>query len=173
MRFTIATAAILAQSVPATTTSEIDSPTLERVFGEETLSLVSDIQGTATLIGTQRSNKFLNLVKAKKETSGGYLKNTQNSNSKSPKDFQECDPESDEPDVGVLSCGAGRYCVESDESKIGGFCVSSPDELDRALQGGDTLLDGVYTVFCPDDSLYGDQCNCTNYDPEAYTLDVM
>ena len=172
MRFTIATAAILAQSVPAMTSEMGSATNLERAFADDIQDLVLT---TAATIGSQRKNKFLNLVKAKKEISGGYLKNSKNSDNKnkSPEDFQLCDPESDEPDVGVLSCGVGSYCVESDESKIGGFCVSSPDELDRALQGGDTLLDGIYTVFCPEDALYGEQCNCTNYDPAAYTLDVM
>jgi hypothetical protein len=165
MRFAIA-AAILAHSVPAT--SEMSEKNIQRIFPEEKQDIVSTIQGKAMKLASQRS-KFLNLVKAKKEASRGYLKNTPNSE----ENFQQCDPEAEDADVGVLSCGVGRYCVESGDSKMGGYCVSTPDELDRSLQGAATLLNNVYASFCSDGSEFSAQCNCTNYDPTAYTLDVM
>jgi len=182
MRFTIA-AAILAQSLPATTSTSSNSD--HHVFlgavGGGDSSPVSQtssslFSGTATVLakaksGKGRSSKILEVLRQKKEQSGGYLQNI--AHRQDAKDtYQECDPESDELDVGVLSCGAGRYCVESDDSNLGGFCVSSPDELDRGLQAGPTLFENLYVNFCADGSPYADGCNCTGADPDSYTLNV-
>ena len=40
-----------------------------------------------------------------------------------------CNPFSDAPDVGVLSCGPGYECVPQESSTLGGICVSSSREL--------------------------------------------
>ena len=34
----------------------------------------------------------------------------------------ECNPQSDNPDTGILSCGIGSYCMESGDSALGGKC---------------------------------------------------
>ena len=36
--------------------------------------------------------------------------------------MKECIPTSEDPDVGILSCGEGQFCQESVESKLGGVC---------------------------------------------------
>jgi hypothetical protein len=53
------------------------------------------------------------------------LRSRKNKNTK-PQHQTECNPSlQDEtaPDVGVLECGIGEYCMESDQSSSGGFCV--------------------------------------------------
>jgi hypothetical protein len=48
---------------------------------------------------------------------------------------QECDPSSSSPDLGILSCGHNRYCVESSRSDLGGVCVPQEKVADtRILQ---------------------------------------
>jgi hypothetical protein len=36
-----------------------------------------------------------------------------------------CKPTSSNPDVGILSCGMGKYCSESADYDLGGVCVDS------------------------------------------------
>jgi hypothetical protein len=69
----------------------------------------------------------------------------------------ECDSVSDsDVDIGVLACGLGYYCQESEDSKLGGICVASatPMALDRNLQAG------AFQAYCDSSFL----CNCDNYD---------
>ncbi|KAL3910053.1 MAG: hypothetical protein SGILL_007843 [Bacillariaceae sp.] len=158
MRFAIA-AAILAHSLPATSeesTSQVAAGVSD-TFVKEVMKTVEEAP----------RGKFLGVIQEKKKLAGGWQTKAEK------KVFQECDPESDDADTGVLSCGAGTFCAESDESTKGGFCVSSPDELDRNLQETVTLFDGLYSVFCSEDAYYASDCNCTGADPEAYTLDVV
>ena len=178
MRFAIA-AAVMAQTLPVTT-FELTTSTLGKIVqhdedpassssssGPEQLTTKKIFQ--QKISESKRREKFLSILKEQKKQNGGYLKNVQ---ADIEKVFPECDPESEDADVGVLSCGFGKYCVGSDESIKGGFCVSSPDELDRGLQG-ESVFDNIYRVFCVDgSSAYADDCNCTSADPEAYRLDV-
>lgn len=81
--------------------------------------------------------------------------------------YQECDLEASDADIGVLSCGIGLYCVGSEKSKTGGFCVSIPDEVDRNLQeGDDSMFDSLRNEFCETD-----YCGC-EVDPDSYLLYV-
>ena len=43
----------------------------------------------------------------------------------SEKDVVPCDPTSSDPDIGILSCGMGKYCSESADYDVGGVCVDS------------------------------------------------
>jgi hypothetical protein len=168
MRFTIA-AALLAHSLPATSedssTSTVASPDFSKKLEKQIYKTVYD-----GLDGESRGT-FISLLKEKKAQSASFrLKNAEQ---KQKEELLECDPESDEVDVGVLSCGVGRYCVESDESKKGGYCVSNLDEMDRGLQDDPaSLFVSLSSLFCNTDAYYYDVCNCTNADPEAYTLEV-
>jgi hypothetical protein len=82
--------------------------------------------------------------------------------STSSSNLQQCDPQpttsTNEPDVGLLSCGLGQYCAVSSDSPMGGFCVSSYDdemmimttaETTRDLQNDDvnSILNGIID-FC-------------------------
>ncbi|KAL3905301.1 MAG: hypothetical protein SGILL_009733, partial [Bacillariaceae sp.] len=167
MRFAIA-AAILAQGLPATSSessSKAVSPA-SRASNSFTKQVLEIVEGLG--LETAPRGKFLGLLQEKKKQSGGFIKN-----SEQPK-LQECDPESEEEaDTGVLSCGDGTFCAESGDSAKGGFCVTSPDELDRSLQATVSLFDGLYSVFCEPSASYVDDCNCTNADPVAYTLEVV
>jgi hypothetical protein len=114
--------------------------------------------------------------------------------------LQECDPQEEQDwgagagaDVGVLSCGPGRYCLETHlaATALGGICVpdsiSSSSSSSRQLQPGDgtlpnmtappsvptNVLERVY------DACYGSMnftqlypeftCECSGVDLELYT----
>jgi hypothetical protein len=47
-------------------------------------------------------------------------------------DLVVCDPSSTDPDVGVLSCGSGKMCKRSQDSVLGGMCVSKKASVDRS-----------------------------------------
>lgn len=61
------------------------------------------------------------MINANKFKAGGMLKNK--SRRASQEDKKECDPKSDDPDIGILSCGLDKRCVESNGSLLGGQCM--------------------------------------------------
>jgi hypothetical protein len=69
---------------------------------------------------------------------------------KNSKEKVECDPHLESPnpeelllDVGILSCGAGMYCEESEKSPLGGFCNMENSML--ALQSSSSSSSKVRT----------------------------
>ena len=93
MRFAIA-AAILAHSLPATS-EESTTPVaagLSDIFAQEVIQTVENAQNTAP------RGKLLGVIQEKKKLAGGYQKNAEK------KVFQECDPEAEDADSGVLFC---------------------------------------------------------------------
>jgi hypothetical protein len=159
MHFAIA-AALLAQSLPAASESEVPSPKFSNKLEKRIFDTAEESQG-------EHRGRFLSILKEKR--SQFHFKNFR----EELDELQECDPGIGEADVGVLSCGIGSYCLESDESMTGGFCAVSIDEEDRVLQGQQlNLFDGLYRVFCDPAGSYSADCNCTAIDSEAYTLEV-
>jgi len=57
--------------------------------------------------------------------------------------IMECDPSSDDPDVGVLACGSGYVCVEDEGSILGGYCMNTSRDLEEM-----PILDEVPTFYC-------------------------
>lgn len=188
MRLALATA-FLAQSLPAAssvekdTASNSDTAILERHHvadlrrallgrGESTSSNNSRDKVNSDNASTKE--RFITSLKERLQLK--VLKNTV------IEGLEECDPESTEkePDTGVLSCGAGKYCVESSFSSKGGACVSSPDDLDaglqmaavRNLQSGDDFWNNVNTLFCDPASEVAPNCECSNADADADLLEV-
>ncbi|KAL3910736.1 MAG: hypothetical protein SGARI_001976 [Bacillariaceae sp.] len=76
----------------------------------------------------------------------------------------ECNPQDEDADTGLLSCGAGRYCVESGASSLGGYCGSI--EMSRNLQSNDTLIDNLFDICYGDTPYVG--CTCEGVDVAAY-----
>jgi hypothetical protein len=132
-------------------------------------------------VAVGRKHQLVNLV-AKEET------------------LQECDPYKGSTydstaDVGILSCGQGRYCLESSlvstaeapiESSLGGVCVDMPAEstvglLDsmmlstdrqgsRNLQANDTtIIDDMYEICYGNFTSPGVSCDCQGVDVAGYT----
>jgi hypothetical protein len=112
--------------------------------------------------------------------------------------IQECDPYSatmNNADVGILSCGQGRYCLESSmvssaknlaEFSFQGVCISMPDEstvelLDsmmlspneqgsRMLQSnGTSVIDDMYDICYGNMSDAYVDCDCEGVDVATYT----
>ncbi|KAG7362701.1 hypothetical protein IV203_026061 [Nitzschia inconspicua] len=81
----------------------------------------------------------------------------------------ECNPSlKDDADVGVLSCGVGRYCAESADSMMGGFCLTD-DKFGgsrRGLQGNTIISELQYA--CDYGYLINYDCTC-NLDADAYS----
>lgn len=53
--------------------------------------------------------------------------------------IKDCDPSSDDPDVGVLSCGQGHFCLAKEDSVLGGICETKENLLNlvhKYRQGG-------------------------------------
>ena len=87
---------------------------------------------------------------------------------------KECNPTSTDPDIGVLSCGQGRYCQESVQHGLGGVCAGKETaEVHRDLQagsGGEFLQS-----FCnPLSDIYGVyDCDCSEFDVATGQGDIQ
>jgi len=74
-----------------------------------------------------RSSKFANVF----EDGGVHTTTLLNKpdptiiNSSMTKKKKDCNPSSDDPDVGFLSCDTGYECIQDEASVLGGFCTSS------------------------------------------------
>jgi hypothetical protein len=92
----------------------------------------------------------------------------QNDKSNTNKRDVECDPylSEEHADVGILSCGAGKYCMESTDSSMGGLCVDNV-ATDRTLQvvGNKTVFELAYDL-CYTTKLSHYSCEC-NMDLDA------
>lgn len=59
----------------------------------------------------------------------------------------ECNPRADtQPDVGILSCGADSYCVESKDSALGGVCSYLTKQ--RGLDQNQSLGFAIFAYIC-------------------------
>lgn len=95
-----------------------------------------------------------------------------------------CDPTSNEADVGILSCGFGYYCAESQESPHGGVCTElefdSTTGRTISRSGNRWLADetdvGYYLpLVCNEPGFaekYNWDCDCSNFDLVTSTGDV-
>ena len=115
MKFTIAAGILVAQSLPV-------------VSDDGAAPLAADV------LGSNHHHKNDLVVVAPQEIPShglllpklhGFLKNHQKGHiASSSRTETNCDPSSDAPDVGVLSCGLGYECVPHEASTLGGICVS-------------------------------------------------
>ncbi|KAL3907591.1 MAG: hypothetical protein SGILL_008811, partial [Bacillariaceae sp.] len=78
-------------------------------------------------------------------------------------------------DVGILSCGPGRYCAESTDSSMGGICTlmkrdesgsGNEEQSNRFLQD-ETIIDDLQYA-CDYAYLIGYDCLC-DLDPSTYS----
>lgn len=89
----------------------------------------------------------------------------------------ECDPSSNDADIGILSCGNDEFCLQDSSATLGGICVkstltsteTSTEETIRHLSEGDTSRRGY--IYCDARSpFYGMlDCDCDNFDLETNT----
>lgn len=69
----------------------------------------------------------------------------------------ECNPRSNNPDVGIFSCGTGNHCIQDDDSGLGGFCVAYEQAQKHAMMHR-SLQDGG---LCTDPYL---ECDCDGFE---------
>jgi hypothetical protein len=87
--------------------------------------------------------------------------------------FEECDPTTTSPeggpDIGVLSCGHGKYCMESTKSSLGGYCAAAVEDEEQSHQsqqrllqvvGNRTVIELVYQL-CYTDTFSYYTCDCS------------
>jgi hypothetical protein len=173
MRFATAVA-ILANTLPAASVTENANIILARAERRERIAaLVQEPpSGRGALVNKLRSAKKSPLLGKKRRSNQGILKNEI-----VEEEVVKCNPSSS-ADVGVLSCGVGHYCMESDDSELGGFCHAVPMDMDRQLQGvaNDTEnLDWTATDLCNSSSPYFGlyDCDCENFDISTETGTVV
>jgi hypothetical protein len=119
MRFATATALLLTQVLPTVTQEAPENSLLANAGASAGPSqLVHDFEQVV-------ARKFHNARK---------LKNNSH--------IKPCDPQSNDLDVGILSCGMGRYCVESNESPLGGNCMPSLKKKAPTLKASGGFLGG-------------------------------
>lgn len=137
MRFVIA-AGILAHTLPAASEKENNALSLQAERREKIEALLMEDTQSRVQNDDARTAKKLMVGPSfgvKAALREGLLRNKG--------ELVECDPKAPDADVGILSavCGEGEYCVERENSALGGVCVSVSVEMDRALE------DEYYTYF--------------------------
>ena len=155
MKFVLA-AGILAQTLPQL--DAVDSKGLHS-NGHQRLRRISPVSGNSILRQEVSSKRLENIVFQKdwftQRRKKNVLKNAESS-------FDECVPNADDADIGILGCSMGEHCVESAASNLGGVCVAD-DSSSRHLQT--TLPPDV----CDPNAELPYTCNCTQFNVTTNT----
>jgi hypothetical protein len=174
MNFAIATT-ILVQTIPSTSSAKPDNVLLPKRAGmlmkHNGRSMIAPIERPLLQVknyhDTAEEHMPVFIDRSSVQVSGrGVLKNTKHPSSRVNKKA-ECDPFSEELDVGVLSsCGMDKHCKESTDSLLGGLC----EEVE--VSAFSSILDGEdeswSTYYC--DTL---NCDCDLLDRETVTGKVV
>ena len=174
MRWTIAAAALLPQVLPASPTefstgdqrNEIHDANDAIDYKNKNMNKNFDFHdspsGRATLVGLQQQALKLPIAMAERSDmhSDGILRNSifnQDWDHDDDDLIKECDPLSDDADIGILSCGEGRYCQANEDFKLGGICSATAVSRDLSIQGvqsSDFTCTGTTSTS---------QCDCSNF----------
>jgi hypothetical protein len=166
MRLTVA-AAILAETLPTVWSSSSNLHGFSDVITADSPKNGEEVHIQDFL--AKKRNNMVRLDGAQRAT-GEKIKtmNLRRLSNSGGSDLQECNPSAKGADVGILSCGTGRYCAESEESSIGGYCATV--EMSRNLQANSTLISDLYNI-CYGQDKYS-HCTCSGVDVAAYTGSV-
>ena len=159
MRWTIAATSILAQVLPAST-RETSIAANQQIIGRDNVQLRASLSRpleNTNLHAHQmkRMNRLSKLVE-KPQTSGGDATGSllQNKVSAQQLALKECDPTSEDADVGILSCDPGQYCKSHSDSSLGGVCAAVARKM--ASKG-------------PCSANYPYKCDCSNVNSVTYS----
>lgn len=158
MRWSIAATTVLAQVLPASTReSTISADQLSHI--QDHVQLKSSFPRTVgkthplahRVKRMKRLSTFTDYAQVD-EAKNGALRNKK----VAPQDMmmKECDPKSDNVDVGILSCGPGRYCQSDADSSLGGVCAA----MARGMASSG-----------PCSSSYPYKCDCSNVNNKTYS----
>ena len=166
MRLTSAAAVLLSTSIPASMT-------------EVTMaSQLTDVSNHANFQGKTSQNdvpafaaKRLNIRAATQELSMMILAQTRAVTEDgvlyNEKSFQEnedrtkeCDPSSEDPDIGILSCGENQHCMATKHSNLGGFCATAADSRELAISSKLPAI--LHSLPCVS-SVLPYTCDCSNF----------
>ena len=146
-------------------------PDLELISGH---SVVSDVPfDKKKSLHTARPHSSELLLLNQKSSWEGVLRNSKKEKPEYQVEgnlntVQLCDPELDEADVGLLSCGFNYYCAESVDSYLGGECVEAVNgsyQQPRLLQdGGNNGLSSLGPEVCDPSSPDFSKCDCAMFD---------
>jgi hypothetical protein len=164
MRFAIATSAILVPSFLAVVDSTASASTTDVKLSEvELLTLQQNAEKRRQTKSVTGQQVLLSSSLDAQQRSSGLLTNI------NKQTLKECSPSSSgqsHADVGVLSCGLGRYCLESSDSSTGGYCVSNKSQMPgrrRQQVVGRMSIIELADLFCnrPEETGLTVDCNCT------------
>lgn len=160
MRFDIA-AGILALTLPATseTTNSVaqQRKKLQALLREP--SNAGQVTKKKQVFRKQSGSALFSFMGNKRRLEGSLTNSELNSG-------VECDPKTF-ADVGILSCGNGEYCMESENSALGGVCVDTNVQKHRGLQTNswEAYCNGTAAA----DNDYISECDCEQFDQNIET----
>lgn len=188
MKFSVATSAILAtrsmvtaDTMPLAAVKDAKQPlsgtglwTLQQQQLDRRLQSRTLFSGKQVLSPLSRQQLQSQQWEAAGGDGRGLLKNTTIGNKKF---LRECIPQQTTnavADVGLLSCGLGQYCLESSDSSMGGYCVSSssrttptqlPGRRRQQVVGRLSIIE-LADLWCnrPQETGLTVDCNCTGLD---------
>jgi hypothetical protein len=161
MKFALA-AAVLAETLPSVLSSTSSNHEFSKVImaaepvGEAKLqSFLSGRKSTIRLNGQQKhsTGDKLKVINRRRILSNGDAA------------LRECNPAHEGADTGILSCGSGRYCLESGASTLGGYCATV--EISRKLQeNNNTLIENLFEICYGENAFAG--CTCEGVNVQQY-----
>jgi hypothetical protein len=167
MRLVLAST-ILASTLPVVSSLALNDKEISPLL---TAHLKNDGSGIEEFVKKRKGSGY-SMLRMKQKERGRKLKNLANSVVLEKAPHEECNPKASSvpngtADIGILSCGSGRYCVESEESTLGGFCVDDHHSfVSRSLQGNTTVIENM-AYACQNTATNG--CTCTGVDVASYT----
>jgi hypothetical protein len=164
MKFTIA-AGILTQMLPAAISEKSPSKLLEQDVSKTNKN---DFAASQTLKSFLARKGRETIGHQRPQLLGGLLKNDYFAPT-----MKACDPASNDPDIGILSCDAGYECVFDQPSTLGGLCTSmiSRDlqEEEKCRLCGDGMVVGLGKIVIALEDPDYEGGICLDYEFQAYT----
>ena len=161
MRLLVA-ATLLSQALPAAPKDSTTTVDIHNVVSSES-KIISD-----RFLGVQRGSRIMQsmlenlaagqsatIVRQSRMDTASVLRNKHDINFEDLS-AKECDPTSDDPDIGILSCGVGQFCETRHDTLLGGRC-SSTTTIERDLAYSNPLS-GI-----PCSPTFALQCTCPNF----------
>ena len=152
MRLTVASTLLLSQSLPGSSASGFTGVELNSVTADSSRNVFRTITQDGPQLPTRRTDLPGLITNLDRTT---LLKNKP-SIRKEDSLLKECNPNSEDPDVGILSCGDRQFCEESPNSKLGGVCytIVATRELSSSQRNTSYFCNNTHQQYL--------HCDCTN-----------
>ena len=175
MRLTTAATVLLSTAIPASTREVTMASQLTDVSNHAYLHETTNHDNVHALAAKhpniQTATQALSmmvLAQIQAKTEGGVLHNEKSFQENEDR-TKECDPSSEDPDIGILSCVENQHCMASKHSKLGGFCATAADSRELLSFGQFSSILSSLPCY---NSTFPYKCDCSKFDITSFSGSV-